>query len=35
MSAAGNEDGDRDSQPGATGVLGFPDPGPPLTLQAT
>jgi MoxR-like ATPase len=30
MSAASDKDGDRDLQPAATGMLGFPDPGPPL-----
>src|ERR1700680_3257813 len=30
MSPGGDQDGDRDSQPGPAGMLGFPDPGPPL-----
>src|SRR5580704_17187354 len=30
MSAASDKDGDRDPQPATTGMLGFPDPGPPL-----
>jgi MoxR-like ATPase len=35
MSLAGDKDGDEPRQPDATGMLGFPDPGPPLFSSVT